>query len=411
MAAELDTEAQLHPASAFKSPIKYAKTLCTGLNKDISSEEKATLRISRGKRDLNSLEATRHESRYLSETQKGYWVGRQRQHSEETATSSKKRAKIAASCSWAGYLEWKEQEKLDRHDDIPVAGEFQESTALDEGMARIRRFAIQYIFVEHFGTPKKEHWGDFSSSANVPTLISRQLKIPNGSYAKVVKVLEDIIDAHDAGKCYDPSKNIREQRGGHSKIVDLTPQAEVVYRLQEAGMSTGRTVVILNRWRKARQLEPICYDAVRRFMNNSQVLVVESRGTRKAGKTEDGAPWAKARKAFDEQLLRQINKGRRINSGGADYIEAEDGPPDQAALEVPVLLEGGYVVMDQVLSECSIKSHNFSRSLSFSLPPPTSTITNVERATRALLKVVAVEMLMATTLPRSKVACFPGGSL
>ena len=85
---------------------------------------------------------------------------------------------------------------------------FQESTALDEGMARIRRFAIQYIFVEHFGTPKKEHWGDFSSSANVPTLISRQLKIPNGSYAKVVKVLEDIIDAHDAGKCYDPSKNI-----------------------------------------------------------------------------------------------------------------------------------------------------------------------------------------------------------
>ena len=39
MAAELDTEAQLHPASALKSPIKYSKTLRTGLNKDISSEE------------------------------------------------------------------------------------------------------------------------------------------------------------------------------------------------------------------------------------------------------------------------------------------------------------------------------------------------------------------------------------
>ena len=61
-APELDTEAQLHPASASKSLIKDAKTPHTGLNKDISSEEKATLRIPRGKHDLNSLEATRHES-------------------------------------------------------------------------------------------------------------------------------------------------------------------------------------------------------------------------------------------------------------------------------------------------------------------------------------------------------------
>ena len=243
--------------------------------------------------------------------------------------------------SWAGYAEWKEQ-LISSRDEIPIVGAFLESSALDEGMARTRRFAIHYIFAQEFGSPEKSDWEGFCESANVPTLISRRLNIPHGSYGSVVKVLEDILKTCEAGNCYDPSKAIREGRGSKAKIEDLTPQAEVVYKLQEAGMSMGRTVILLNRWRATKGMEPICYSAVQGFVAQSKVLVVESRGTRKAGKTDEGAPWSQARKAFDQQFLRQIHKGRRINNGGADYVESEDGPVEQAALERPVLLEGGY---------------------------------------------------------------------
>ena len=61
--------------------------------------------------------------------------------------------------------------------------------------------------------------------------------------------MKAIIDAHEAKKEYDPSAAIKAGRGAKVLVEDYTPQAEVVYRVMESGMSLGNTVVVLNQWR------------------------------------------------------------------------------------------------------------------------------------------------------------------
>ena len=49
--------------------------------------------------------------------------------------------------------------------------------------------------------------------------------------------MRDIYEANEAGELYDPSKGIKAGRGRKALIEDLTPQAEVVYRSMESGLS------------------------------------------------------------------------------------------------------------------------------------------------------------------------------
>ena len=173
----------LSPSATYKSPNKILKATTKSVGEGASTAEKAAIIKPRGpygKRDIGSLGENCHEARYRPETQRGYFAEKQRKDTQGSSPSLRKRAKGGASASWAGYLEWKEQMKLSKQE-IPVVGEFIESGALDEGMARVRRFAIQYIFVEEFGSPAKSNWGDFCETAGVPTIISRRLKIPHGS--------------------------------------------------------------------------------------------------------------------------------------------------------------------------------------------------------------------------------------
>ena len=71
--------------------------------------------------------------------------------------------------------------------------------------------------------------------------------------------MKAIIDAHKAKREYDPSAAIKSGRGAKVLIEEYTPQAEVVYRVMESGMSLGNTVVVLNQWRRRRALGLISY--------------------------------------------------------------------------------------------------------------------------------------------------------
>jgi len=310
------------------------------------------LNTKRGPRDLSSLQPSSHEKRYEAVSQKGYFKSTEPQRDAESKSKAKKRCKLAAADSWSEYLDWKDKHVSD--DGITMSIDLgaklrKSSSSLVNGMAKCRRFAVQYFFVQYYGAAPEEAWGDFDERRNVPTLIMMHVAAPEGSYASVVEVLRQILAAGDAGEAYDPSKTIREGRGAICKIKDLTPQAEVVYRTMESGLSLGKTLVLLNRYRRRKGLDPCSYGCLQHFVATSEVMIMEARTTRKAGSTDEESGWAQGRESFALQVKRQINKADRIHAGGEDYIESEDGPQPQAVLERPIYLNhGGFAVMDQV---------------------------------------------------------------
>ena len=90
-------------------------------------------------------------------------------------------------------------------------------------------------------------------------------------------MMEAASDAHEAKKEYGPSAVTKAGRGAKVLIEDYMPQAEVVYRVMESGMSLGNTVVVLNQWRRRRTLEPISYGCLQRFVRCSAVMVLTKR--------------------------------------------------------------------------------------------------------------------------------------
>jgi len=140
---------------------------------------------------------------------------------------------------------------------------------------------------------------------------------------------------------YDPSVRIKEGRGAKAKIVDMTPQADMVYRTMETGLSLGSTVILLNQWRRVNMDDEvgISYGALQRFVSTSKVLVLDKRETRKAGSEDQESGWAMGRLSFGKQGQRQFRKGKRILAGGLEYVAAEDGDDRaQADLELPIYL-------------------------------------------------------------------------
>ena len=82
------------------------------------------------------------------------------------------------------------------------------------------------IFVHFYGTPPEDTWDKFDESCNIPTLIMHHVGAPKGSYASIIEVLRQCLVAHDAGECYDPSKEI------HLKTVHLTATSSQTLRAE-----------------------------------------------------------------------------------------------------------------------------------------------------------------------------------
>jgi len=122
--------------------------------------------------------------------------------------------------------------------------------ALSPGSAARRRHAVRYLFVEAFGAPDEEDWAapNVHLRLSLPRVIMDMLNIPGTSTAGVIMAMKAISDAHEAKKEYGPSAAIKAGRGAKVLIEDYTPQAEVVYRVMESGMSLGSTVMVLNQW-------------------------------------------------------------------------------------------------------------------------------------------------------------------
>lgn len=241
--------------------------------------------------------------------------------------SAKKRAKTAAKSSWAEYIEWKKSSSLEV---CSKTGAILSITwnrdgegvrdPLSPGSAKRRKFAVQFLFSEVFGSPKELEWAapNFHLRLSLPRIIMDMLDVPSNSKEAVITAMRAMIKAQEAGVEYDPSGEIKAGRGAKVLIEDYTPQADVVYRTMESGMSLGNTMVVLNQWRRAKKMTPssISYGCLQRFVQHSPVIVLEKRETVKAGSADAGTVWAGARWSFAKQVKRQLRKGARIAAGG-----------------------------------------------------------------------------------------------
>ena len=208
--------------------------------------------------------------------------------------SAKKRAKTAAKSSWAEYIEWKKSSSLEV---CSKTGAILSITwnrdgegvrdPLSPGSAKRRKFAVQFLFSEVFGSPKELEWAapNFHLRLSLPRIIMDMLDVPSNSKEAVITAMRAMIKAQEAGVEYDPSGEIKAGRGAKVLIEDYTPQADVVYRTMESGMSLGNTMVVLNQWRRAKKMTPssISYGCLQRFVQHSPVIVLEKRETVKAG--------------------------------------------------------------------------------------------------------------------------------
>jgi len=167
---------------------------------------------------------------------------------QQAYPSAKKRAKTSSEASWAEYIEWKQSSSLEVCSKTGAIlsitwnrdGEGQRDP-LSPGSAKRRKFAIEYLFEEVFGSPKEAEWAapNFHLRLSLPRVIMDMLDVPSSSKDAVITAMWAMSKAHEAGAEYDPSGGIKAGRGAKVLIEDFTPQADVVYQTMESGMSLG----------------------------------------------------------------------------------------------------------------------------------------------------------------------------
>ena len=153
--------------------------------------------------------------------------------------SAKKRAKTAAKSSWAEYIEWKKSSSLEV---CSKTGAILSITwnrdgegvrdPLSPGSAKRRKFAVQFLFSEVFGSPKELEWAapNFHLRLSLPRIIMDMLDVPSNGKEAVITAMRAMIKAQEAGVEYDPSGEIKAGRGAKVLIEDYTPQADVTWR-------------------------------------------------------------------------------------------------------------------------------------------------------------------------------------
>ena len=202
---------------------------------------------------------------------------------QQAYPSMKKRAKIGAEAKWAEHIEWKKSSSLEV---CSKTGAVLSITSnrdgegvrepLSPGSAKRRKFAVEYLFTEVFGSPKEPEWAapNFHLRLSLPRIIMDMLDVPRKSKEAVIIAMRAMSKAHETGVEYDPSREIKAGRGAKFLIEDYTPQADVVYRTMESGMSLGNSMVVLNQWRRAKKMTPpnISYGCLQRFLKHSPVI-------------------------------------------------------------------------------------------------------------------------------------------
>jgi hypothetical protein len=137
----------------------------------------------------------------------------------------------------------------------------------------------------------------------------KELNIPFGSHSSVQQVLKDFVKSQMTKSLYD-ARIGEKRRGRKPLILDMTPQAQIVYNAVEAGLSSAQTAVLVNKFRNSQTpyLKPVSWSAVENFIIRSECIKRGRRLTKQSGKDDEISDWAKARVAQCLQLKQQLEQ-------------------------------------------------------------------------------------------------------
>ena len=185
-------------------------------------------RRSTPQKDFISLEDnTGRANRYKnpSSTKNVYLTTRAVEQSDTKAVTYHKRARNAS--SWAHPVIEDSTLNVGTASSVPVS--------LVDGMAEKRKAAIEYFYVNIYGSPD-----DIDS---IVTPIMKTLCIPKGSYYPVKKILQDLKAEKENPDAYVEKKDVR---GRKPFIQDFSDEAKLIYEMAERGIGNPQIAAILN---------------------------------------------------------------------------------------------------------------------------------------------------------------------
>jgi hypothetical protein len=270
------------------------------------------------KRNRNTLGTTAHQRRYAEESQKkAYYLDvRSLNLSLATFKSNFLKAFNANRASHGlpmidltnGFMKTFTNLHLDHeYDRVNNAEENWcngGGSELGPGAASLRRSTIAYIFKTIFDSQPEDQW----TESGLVGKIMKRIGIPEGSRPAVKNVLKDVLEAERQGVRYDPNTKL-SSRGRKRKIDDSLPEAGVIYRAVQSGMSVLNATVLVNKIRARNSEEPVSSHAVQGFIQTSPLIIRNSRQHKKSGKDDEGTVWAIARLAEATQWLKQLELG------------------------------------------------------------------------------------------------------
>ena len=116
------------------------------------------------------------------------------------------------------YIEWKKSSSLEVCSKTGVIllitwNRYGEGVRgpLSLGSAKRRKFAIEYLFTEVFGSPTEAEWAapNFHLRLSLPWIIMDMLDVSSNSKDAVITAMRAMSKAHEAGVEYDPSGGIK----------------------------------------------------------------------------------------------------------------------------------------------------------------------------------------------------------
>ena len=171
----------------------------------------------------NTAEANRYKN--PSSTKNYYLTSRAVEDSNEKTVKRHKSAKHASSHA----------HPVKEGSTLNVATACSVPVSLIDGMAEKRKAAIEYFYVNIYGSPD-----DIDS---IVTPIMKTLCIPKGSYYPVKKILQDLKAEKENPDAY-VEKN--DGRGRKPFIQDFSDEAKLIYEMAERGIGNPQIAAILN---------------------------------------------------------------------------------------------------------------------------------------------------------------------
>jgi len=214
------------------------------------------------KKSRGGLDLTAQQRRYLTSKQNGYYLEKRGLEILSTEKISKriKKGQNAAFASWYKTIDIENPPDFPNHE-----YNYNPLGTLKPGMIEARKKAVEYFFVQKYGSPPEEQW----HHEGIVGDIIKDIGAPLGSRSAIVEILRNILLARN-NKTSFSGKKVLKKPADRFIIKDGTDESATLYDLLQK-VPISQAVILLNTWRQEEDppLGPISFSAVYKFVVRS----------------------------------------------------------------------------------------------------------------------------------------------